>query len=69
MLGTSEYIGLEGLEKLSAWTQAWYERSRSDHFIDAQFEPDVELLRRLHQYFQVGLTPEEAVQACFGTKH
>jgi hypothetical protein len=69
MFATSEYIALDEMNKLVEWTQAWYEEALSANYVEDPYQPEAEVLTRLHEYFRFGLTPEEAVQACFGLKH
>jgi hypothetical protein len=66
---TLEPIVLNDLHKIVEWTQAWYEEAVSANFIHHPYQADAEFMTRLHQYFRAGLTPAEAVQACFGVKH
>jgi hypothetical protein len=66
---SEEVVVLDDLNRLVEWTQAWYDGARAGEFVEDPYQPDAELLGRLHQYFRYGLTPEEAVQVCFGMKH
>ena len=64
-----EPVALDHLRRLVRWTKAWYDEAVSANFVSHPYQPDSELVGRLHQYFHAGLTPAEAAQACFGIKH
>jgi len=66
---TMDPIALSDVRELVAWTQAWYEEAVAGNFVRHPYEGDSAMLNRLHQYFRAGLTPAEAVQACFSVKH
>jgi hypothetical protein len=59
----------EDLHKIVEWTKAWYEQAVEANFVSPPYQADQDTLTRLHQYYRAGLTPDEAIQACFGPKH
>ncbi len=38
-------------------------------YIQPPFMPDCARMDRLRYFFRAGFSPDEAVQACFGTRH
>jgi hypothetical protein len=62
-------LQLEPPLDLRLWVNAWYDQAVADGFIYPPFELDEEIAKRLHGYFDVGLTPLEGVCALFGTVH
>jgi len=72
MFDDSKYISLSyapGLLDLDQWTRAWYDVAVEAEFIRTTYHPDTETIKRLQGYFNAGLSPAEAAQACFGRKH
>jgi hypothetical protein len=55
--------------KIIEWTKAWYEQAVCANFISRLYYPDREVVTRLREYYRAGLTPAEAIQACFGVSH
>jgi hypothetical protein len=51
-------------QHIIGWTKAWYEQALAANFVSFPFRVDDEMVKRLHQYFREGLTPEEALLAC-----
>jgi hypothetical protein len=54
---------------LYAWTNAVYENAVGARFIHSPWQPSNATIRRLHGYFEAGLSPAEAAYACFSLKH
>ncbi|MFM0203277.1 hypothetical protein PQR53_25780 [Paraburkholderia fungorum] len=54
---------------LRAWAKAVYDKALGEGFIHAPWEPDDAIVRRLQSYFDTGLSPAEAVSACFCLNH
>lgn len=54
---------------MRVWTNAVYEKAAGEGFIRVPWEPDETTVRRLYAYFQIGLSPAEAVCACFCLNH
>ncbi|MBB5413777.1 MULTISPECIES: hypothetical protein [unclassified Paraburkholderia] len=54
---------------LRAWTNAVYEEAFGEGFIRVPWEPDDAFVRRLQSFFRAGLSPAEAVSACFCLNH
>ncbi len=57
------------LRTLNDWTQAWYDQAIAADFIHPPYHPDTDTIDRVRGYFNAGLSPAEAAQACFGHKH
>lgn len=54
---------------LPAWANAVYEKAVDEGFVCMPWEPDDTIVRRLQAYFHTGLSPAEAVSACFRLNH
>ena len=54
---------------LSEWTNAVIEKAIGEGFICMPWEPDDAFVLRLQAYFNTGLSPAEAVNACFYPTH
>jgi hypothetical protein len=54
---------------LRAWTNAVYENAVGEGFVSVPWKPDDTTVRRLKSYFYSGLSPAEAVCACFRLSH
>ncbi|WOD13617.1 hypothetical protein [Paraburkholderia kirstenboschensis] len=54
---------------LFAWTNAVCEKAVGEGFIRMPWEPDDAFIQRLQAYFHTGLSPAEAVSACFCPNH
>lgn len=52
-----------------SWICAWYKQALSSGLISSPWEPDEVLVALMEECFDAGLTPDEAVAACFGLKH
>jgi hypothetical protein len=68
-LETLDPIVLEEQHKLVEWTKAWYQQARAANHVSYPYQADNNMVKRLHQYYVAGLTPAEALHACFGVKH
>jgi hypothetical protein len=55
--------------ELRAWMSAWYDHAFAIGFIRPPFILDHATAVRLEGYFNVGLTPEDGVNAMFGAVH
>jgi hypothetical protein len=55
--------------ELQSWTAVWYNKVVEAGFMRPPFQPDDATVRRLHGYFNAGLSPAEAAQALFCQKH
>ncbi len=55
--------------ELRAWINAVYENAVGKGFVRVPWHPDDRTVRRLKAYFQSGLSPAEAVCACFCPSH
>jgi hypothetical protein len=55
--------------ELRAWTNAVYENAVGKGFVRVPWHPDDMTVRRLKAYFHSGLSPAEAVCACFSPSH
>ncbi|MGA3252303.1 MAG: hypothetical protein ABSD12_29805 [Paraburkholderia sp.] len=55
--------------ELRAWTSAVYENAVGKGFVRVPWQPDDGTVRRLKAYFYSGLSPAEAVCACFCPSH
>jgi hypothetical protein len=55
--------------ELRIWTSAVYENAVGEGFVQVPWRPDAGTVRRLKAYFQSGLSPAEAVCACFCVSH
>ncbi|REG51047.1 hypothetical protein B0G80_7530 [Paraburkholderia sp. BL6669N2] len=62
-------LTIEYIRALEIWVCVWYEEALDAKFVSAFYRPDVEIVDRLRGYFRAGLSPEDAVQACFGSRH
>lgn len=69
MFDESNILTLEDAKHLQAWTNAWFEAAVELGFIRWPYVPDKGVVKRLHGYFNAGLMPMEAAQACFAAKH
>jgi len=69
MLNESEYVSLIDEQSLDQWTCAWYREAVEAEFICPPYYPDPVTIRRLRGYFDAGLSPADAAEACFGRKH
>jgi hypothetical protein len=54
---------------LCTWANAVYEKAVGDGLIHVPWEPDDAIVQRLEAYFHTGLSPAEAVSACFRLNH
>ncbi|WNC94701.1 hypothetical protein RI103_36835 [Paraburkholderia sp. FT54] len=54
---------------LGTWAKAVYEKALGEGFIHVPWEPDEAIVHRLQAYFDTGLSPAEAVSACFCLNH
>ncbi len=54
---------------LRQWVADWYDRALTDGHIQLTYELDEPMAERLEAYFKVGLTPDDGVDALFGTLH
>jgi hypothetical protein len=61
-------IALNDPNKIVEWTKAWYEQARAANFVNFPYQVDNDMVKRLRQYYSAGMTPVEAVHACFGVK-
>jgi hypothetical protein len=61
-------IVLDDPRKLVEWTKAWYEQARAANFVGFPYQADNDMVKRLQQYYRAGLTPAEALHACFRPK-
>jgi hypothetical protein len=57
------------LVDLKEWVSLWYERAVAAKFIRPPFQLDDPTAERLQGYFEVGLSPDDAVLAFFGVMH
>ncbi|WP_434115223.1 hypothetical protein [Paraburkholderia caffeinilytica] len=55
--------------ELRAWMSGWYDHAVTLGFIRPPFILDDATALRLEGYFNVGLTPADAVSAIFGVVH
>jgi hypothetical protein len=55
--------------ELRAWTNAVYENAVGKGFVRVPWHPDDRTVQRLKAYFHSGLSPAEAVCACFCPSH
>jgi hypothetical protein len=55
--------------ELRAWVNAVYENAVGKGFVRVPWHPDDRTVRRLKGYFRSGLSPAEAVCACFCPSH
>lgn len=62
-------LTLEDALKLSAWTRAWYDEAIAKNFFGLPYNPTEAMTTLLRCYFHAGLSPAEAAEAYFGTKH
>ncbi|MFP3565307.1 hypothetical protein [Paraburkholderia sp. SIMBA_030] len=69
MFNESKYVSLLYEQGLDQWTRAWYHEAVEAKFIRPPYYPDPLIMRRLRGYFDAGLSPADAAQACFGRKH
>lgn len=54
---------------LRQWLADWYDRALTDGHIQLTYELDEQTAARLEAYFNVGLTPDDGVDALFGRLH
>jgi hypothetical protein len=54
---------------LKGWISVWYDQAVAARFIQPPFVMDDHTAGRLQGYFEVGLTPGDAVHAFFGVMH
>jgi hypothetical protein len=59
----------EDVYELKGWISVWYDQAVAARFIDPPFVLDDTIADRLQGYFDVGLTPDDAVHAFFGVMH
>ncbi|KQR78381.1 hypothetical protein ASG35_07985 [Burkholderia sp. Leaf177] len=57
------------LVDLKEWISLWYERAVAANFIHPPFRLDDPTAERLQGYFEVGLSPDDAVLAFFCVMH
>ncbi|AJZ62230.1 hypothetical protein [Paraburkholderia fungorum] len=71
MFNPSDQIALPSSRELDlcAWAKAVYEKAFEEGFIRVLWEPDDTIIHRLQAYFHTGLSPAEAVSACFCLNH
>jgi hypothetical protein len=69
MFDESKYVSPIYAQGLDQWTRAWYAEAVEAAFIRSHYRPDPATIKRLRDYFNAGLSPAEAAQACFGLKH
>ena len=69
MFNESKYVSLIYEQGLDQWTCAWYREAVEAEFICPPYYPDPATIRRLRGYFDAGLSPADAAEACFGRKH
>lgn len=51
-----------------SWICAWYKQALSSGFIAVPWEPDEVVVALIEKCFDSGLTPDDAIVACFGLK-
>lgn len=56
-------------EMLFEWTRTAVDEVVVAGFVIPPWRPSAEMYTRMHGYYQAGLTPAEAAQPAFGTKH
>lgn len=56
-------------EMLFEWTRTAVDEVVVAGFVIPPWRPTEEMYERMHGYYRAGLTPMEAAQAAFGTKH
>ena len=54
---------------LFEWTRSALDEAVVAGFVTPPWRPTEEMYARMHGYYRAGLTPSEAAQAAFGTKH
>jgi hypothetical protein len=59
----------EEVVDLGGWISVWYDKAVAARFIQPPFVLDDSTADRLQGYFDVGLTPGDAVHAFFGVMH
>ena len=59
----------EDVCELRGWISVWYDQAVAARFINPPFVLDETTADRLQGYFDVGLTPGDAVHAFFGVMH
>ncbi|MDB5832389.1 MAG: hypothetical protein JWR14_2219 [Caballeronia sp.] len=59
----------EDVRELTGWISVWYDQAVAARFISPPFVLDETTADRLQGYFDVGLTPGDAVHAFFGLMH
>jgi hypothetical protein len=59
----------EDVSELRGWISVWYDQAVAARFINPPFVLDETTADRLQGYFDVGLTPGDAVHAFFGVMH
>lgn len=69
MFDESNYVSPMDVQHLDQWTRAWFDEAVAAAFIRPPYRPDTVTIKRLRGYFNAGLSPAEAAQACFGRKH
>jgi hypothetical protein len=69
MFDESQSLTPQLARDLIAWTRAWFDRVVAANFVRPPYYPDATTVKRLQGYFHAGLSPAEAAEACFGTKH
>jgi hypothetical protein len=69
MFDESKCVSLMDAQRLDQWTRAWFAEAVEAEFIRPPYRPDTATIKRLRGYFNAGLSPAEAAQACFGRQH
>lgn len=69
MFDKSKYVSPIHTQGLDQWTRAWYGEAVEAGFIRRHYQLDPVTIKRLRSYFNAGLSPIEAAQACFGHKN
>jgi len=69
MFNDSKYVSLMYEQGLEQWTRVWHGEAVDAGFIHPHYHPDAVITKRLRGYFDAGLSPTEAAQACFAYKH
>lgn len=69
MFDESKYVSPMHAQRLDRWTRAWFNEAVEAEFIRPPYHPDTATFKRLRDYFNAGLSPAEAAQACFGLQH
>jgi len=67
--GCTALVAPESLQELETWAGASYMESINAGFFVTSYHPDTATVDRLRGYFNAGLSPAEAVYACFRGVH